>query len=427
MYLKHITIENFKGHTHCELNFKQGFNLLIGDNGMGKTSVLEAISVALGGFIAGIDDVASKHFTKDEIRVSATAMGDGSFHRQYETPVLVTCQAEFCGKDYAWTRRKSSVKSSRSTVEISREKTVGNIKKLAGRLSHDPEAVLPILSYQSAARTWTQKREASENVFNTDFNRTVGYINCLEDASDSKSLLNWCAKMEQVEWQKEKKIREYESVKNTLSRFMSIMNEGEIARIQFDKQNSELSYVTGDNSLPIRFLSAGYQSVIWMVLDIAYRMAVLNPNLREHASECPGVVLIDELDMHLHPKWQWNMIKALQTVFPNVQFIAATHSPILIASCKNGQLIHIEKDNIFYDASGYGMEINDVLRSTQGSDDMVQPVKKQMEIIYDLIDNGMFEQAKTEIKNLEISLGTNHPELNKAKTALAFETAITEN
>lgn len=427
MHLKHITIENFKGHTHCELNFKSGFNLLIGDNGMGKTSVLEAISVALGGFIAGIDDVASKHFTKDEIRVSATPMGDGSFHRQYETPVLVTCQAEIDGKNYEWTRRKSSVNSSRSTVEISKEKKNGNIKKIANKLSHDPEAILPVLSYQSAARTWTQKREASENVFNTDFNRTVGYMNCLEDASDSKSLLNWCAKMEQVEWQKEKKIREYEAVKNALSRFMSIMNEGEIARIQFDKQNSELSYITGETSLPIRFLSAGYQSVIWMVLDIAYRMAVLNPNMREHASECPGIVLIDELDMHLHPKWQWKMIEALQTVFPNVQFIAATHSPILIASCKNGQLIRVEKDEIFYDASGYGMEINDVLRSAQGSDDMVESVKMQIEMLYDLIDSGSFETAKEKILNLETLLGTDHPELNKVKTALAFEEAIAED
>ena len=418
MYLKHIVIENFKGHTHCELDFKPGFNLLIGDNGMGKTSVLEAISVALGGFISGIDDVSSKHFMQDEIRISATPMGDGSFHRQYETPVLVKCVADLEGKEYEWTRRKNSVKASRSTVETS------EIKKVAHKMANDPDAVLPILNYQSAARTWMQKREASENVFNTEFNRTVGYINCLEEASDSKALLNWCAKMEQVEWQKEKKIREYESVKDTLSCFMSIMNEGKIPRIQFDKQSSELSYMDGDTSLPIRFLSAGYQSVIWMVLDIAYRMAVLNPNLREKTSECPGIVLIDELDMHLHPKWQWKIIEALQHTFPKVQFIAATHSPILIASCKNGHLIRVENDEIFYDVSGYGMEINDVLRFTQGSRDIVEIVKKQMDQLYALIDERKFDQAQEKISELEKSLGLDHPELNKAKTALVFETAI---
>ena len=421
MFLKKIEIENFKGHTNCELKLKPGFNLLIGDNGMGKTAVLEAISVALGGFIAGIDDVSSKHFTKDEVRISAMTMGDGSFHRQYETPVRVTCIADIEGKEYRWTRQKNSVRASRSTIEPS------TIKKLAHKLSHDPEAVLPILSYQSAARTWMQKKESSENIFRTDFNRTVGYINCLEEASDSKSLLNWCAKMEQVEWQKSKKIIEYETVKATLSQFMSIMNEGKVARIQFDKQNSELSYITENESLPIRFLSAGYQSVIWMVLDIAYRMAALNPNLREKTSETSGIVLIDELDMHLHPKWQWKIIEALQTTFPNVQFIAATHSPILIASCKDGQLIRVENDEVTYDASGYGMEVNDVLCSTQHSKDIVDAVKVQLDLVYALIEGEEFEKAKMKIAAMEQTLGDNHPELNKVKTAYEFEKAVAED
>ena len=336
MYLKDVEIKNFKGHIHCQLKFSKGFNLLIGDNGMGKTSALEAISVALGGFIAGIDDVASKHFTRDEIRVSSTRMGEGSFNRQYETPVLVTCTANIGAKDYRWTRRKSCVQASRSTVEPR------TIKKVAHKLSHDPQAILPILSYQSAARTWMQKREPSANIFNTDFSRTVGYVNCLDEASDSKFLINWCAKMEQVAWQKGKAISEYESVKNTIAKFMSIINESEAPKIQFNKQTSELFYITSEDSLPIRCLSAGYQSLIWMVADIAYRMAVLNPNLRDKTSETPGIVLIDEIDMHLHPKWQRNIIKALQQTFPNVQFIASTHSPILIASCKKCKLIHMK-------------------------------------------------------------------------------------
>lgn len=343
MYLKDIEIKNFKGHIHCQLRFSKGFNLLIGDNGMGKTSALEAISVALGGFIAGIDDVASKHFTRDEIRVSSTRMGEGSFNRQYETPVLVTCTANVGAKDYQWTRKKSSVQSSRSTVEPN------TIKKVAHKLSHDSQAILPILSYQSVARTWMQKNKYSSSIFNTKFNRTSGYINCLDESSDLKPFINWCAKMEQVSWQKDRAISEYESVKNTIAKFMSIMNESEVPKIQFNKQTSELFYITSEDSLPIRCLSAGYQSLIWMIADIAYRMAVLNPNLRDKTSETPGIVLIDEIDMHLHPKWQRNIIKALQQTFPNVQFIASTHSPILIASCKNGQLIHMETDAIVYE------------------------------------------------------------------------------
>lgn len=77
-----------------------------------------------------------------------------------------------------------------------------------------------------------------------------------------------------------------------------------------------------------------------MVLDIAYRMAILNPFLRDEIlNETPGIVMIDEVDMHLHPKWQWNIIKALKKTFPRVQFIVTTHSPIVVASCKDENLI----------------------------------------------------------------------------------------
>lgn len=361
MRIKHLTIENFKGLTHCEIDFEPGFNLLIGDNGKGKTSILEALSVALGGFIVGIDDISAKNFVKNEIRISSSLMGEGSFDWQYVTPVLVKCKAEINGQEYEWTRRKNSVNASRSTVD-SRE-----IRSLANKMAKDVNSQLPVLNYQSAARTWMQKREQTENVFDSDFRRTVGYKNCLDEVSDQKMLLNWCAKMEQVSWQKKKPIAEYEAVKNALSVFMAAMNGGDEPQILFDRRSLELSYVEGGNVLPVRCLSAGYQAVIWMVLDIAYRMAVLNPNMYEKAAETSGVVLIDELDMHLHPKWQWNIIDALEKTFPNVQFIAATHSPILIAACRKGHLVYVNGDEISYGETDFGMEVNDVLSYTQGS------------------------------------------------------------
>lgn len=272
-----------------------------------------------------------------------------------------------------------------------------------------------------------QKREQTENIFDADFSRTVGYKNCLDEASDPKMLLNWCAKMEQVSWQKQKPIAEYEAVKNALSMFMAVMNESGRPEIIFDKQSMELSYIGEEATLPVRCLSAGYQSVIWMVLDIAYRMAVLNPNMYERAAEANGVVLIDELDMHLHPKWQWNIIHALQKTFPNVQFIAATHSPILIASCKNGHLVSVDKDTVSYGKTEYGMEINDVLSYTQGSGAMVRDIRNKFDRLYEKIDEGKLTEAKEKLEKLKNQLGEDHPEILKANTALDFELAISED
>ncbi len=420
MVIQELVIENFKGIAHCVLQFQPGFNLLIGNNGAGKTSILEAASVALGGYIAGIDDVATRNFNQDEIRRSSRSTGDGSYTHQYETPVKVTCKARLHGASMQWTRRKSSVKASRSTVEPR------DICKIAARAARDPESVLPVLSYQSAARTWMQKREANENIFGSQFDRTVGYRHCLEDASDPKSLVNWCAHMEHVSWQLEKPIGEYEAVKRALTTFMSVMNDGVVAQVRYEKRTGELSYLENGVYLPIRLLSAGYQSIIWMVLDIAYRMALLNPDLREEAAQSPGVVLIDEMDMHLHPKWQWNIIGALQKTFPNVQFIAATHSPILIAACKDGNLIFVEQDGAFSRGTDFGMEVNDVLTYTQGSSAMLPDVRAMLDHIYQLIDSEALECADRELDQAQALLGAQHPEVQKARMALEFERAVGE-
>ena len=267
---------------------------------MGKTSILEAISVALGGFIAGIDGINTKHFTKDEIRCVSELMGQGSYNIKHVTPIEVSCNVEVDNEEFTRTRRKSSIHSSRSTVEPR------DICKKAAIMADDSNSILPLLSYQSVARMWAQRREKSKNIFREDYSRTVGYIDCLSEESNNKLFMNWCKRMEQISWQEDRKIAEYEVVKQTLAKFMSIMNEDKITKVFYDKRTEELMYKNEEEVLPISYLSAGYQSLIWMVLEIAYRMAVLNPNLLDKVTEkTSGIVLIDELDLHLHPNWQW--------------------------------------------------------------------------------------------------------------------------
>lgn len=390
MFLKNINISNFKAIDIAEIKFEKGFNILIGDNGVGKTSILEAISVALGGFLVGIDGINTKHFTQDEIRCVSELLGQGSYNIKHITPIQVECNIELHGQNYTWTRRKSSIKSARSTVEPR------DICKEASRLSQDSNEVLPILNYQSVARMWAQKREKTENIFRKDnFLRNVGYIDCLSQESNVKMLLNWCRKMEQISWQQNQRIAEYEAVKDALAKFMSIMDDINITSVVYDKRQEELMYKDKNKILPIRFLSAGYQSLIWMVLEIAYRMAVLNPNLLDKVTnETTGIVLIDELDLHLHPKWQWKVIKALKETFPNVQFIATTHSPIILASCKNEMVISIDSDmNIEYKKSLYGLPINDVLVSYQNSDNIVSSIKNKLEEFYKCVEKQEFNNA----------------------------------
>lgn len=410
MRLEQVVISNFKGIEECTIELEDGFNLLLGDNGYGKTSILEAISVGLGGYIAGIADVSARNFTKEEIRVILEKTGDGSFNRRYKTPVSVKCRAVVEDEKFEWTRKKSSIKASRTTVEPRA------ICRKAEQMSNEEKHILPILSYQSTARMWMQRRDAAENIFAKEFYRTVGYEGCLIEASNNKMLMKWIRYMEKIEWKRKEAVGEYTGVKNALCKFMQEMIEEKVLSFEYDDQSGELIFKTEKECLPIRALSAGYQSLIWMVLDIAYRMALLNPDLLENISETPGVVLIDELDMHLHPKWQWNIVSALMKTFPNVQFIAATHSPIIIASCKEEHLIKIRVDReITYEKSTYGMDINDTLSICQSSIFMAEDIKDLLIKFEQYVDEGDLQEAEKYVSEIKKDLGENHPKVTSLK------------
>ncbi|HJC30795.1 MAG TPA: AAA family ATPase [Candidatus Anaerobutyricum faecale] len=422
MYLTDVEIKNFKGIENMRLELQPGFNLIKGENGKGKTSILEALAVGLGGFIAGIDGVSTRHFTKDEIRKQYTAVGDASCSYKYCVPVEVAVNACFkeTGEIFSWVRTRNSVQASRSTL------SPRNIAKMAEELSNNEESELPVLCYQAASRVWSQKREKSENIFHKKYVRTVGYTDTLQEASNIKLLLNWCVKMEQVAWQKEKPVAEYEAVKKTVSNFMRQMNYGKECRIFYDKQMEELMYQENELILPVMDLSAGFQSLIWMVFDIAYRMAVLNPFLGEKIADTNGVVLIDELDMHLHPKWQWEVIDALRKVFPNVQFIATTHAPILFASAKNVWIIDIENGEPEYGYSHYGIDVNTSINYFQKTNEVPEEIQKVIDLFCDEMDEENYSQARKILDDLEKLTAPQNPILAKLRTRYEIETAALE-
>jgi len=418
--LQSIRINNFKGIRNVAIDFKAGFNILIGNNGVGKTSILEAVSVGLGGFLTGINEIKTKHISQEEVRLESKLTGDGSINIKQAYPVKVECIATLEQQEYMWVRQKKTPKG-RTTVEPR------DISRVSKEMLDDTEQIAPLINYQSAARMWAQKREKITNIFRENYTRSVGYIDCLAEESNAKMLLNWCKRMEEISWQEDKKISEYEAVKDAIVTFMSIMCERQVKGVRFHKRTGQLVYsINEEESIPIHLLSSGYQSVIWMVMDIAYRMAVLNPDLRkEITNKTPGVVLIDELDLHLHPTWQWKIVEALKTTFPSVQFITTTHSPLIIASCKNERLITISEDmEIDYGSSAYGYQVNDVLRYHQRSNERVQEIKEKFNVFYQAIDSEKYEDAQSMLDELLNELNDDDPDIVKARITLDLETTM---
>lgn len=126
----------------------------------------------------------------------------------------------------------------------------------------------------------------------------------------------------------------------------------------FDIANDTFMIDLGNNELCLfNNLSDGYRNMAAMAADIAHRAAGLNPHLGEKAAtESSGVVLIDEIDLHLHPHWQRRVVSDLQRAFPRIQFIATTHSPFIIQSLSPGQVIDLENEE-YSDEHSYNTHI----------------------------------------------------------------------
>ena len=417
MELCEVRIRNFKGIADWKLEFRPGFNLIKGENGKGKTSVLEALAVGLGGFLSGIRNIPIRNYSHEDIRRRYVLSGGGSCICEYQLPVEVTITAKVDDEaQLSWTRSMAN-QSSRGATKPK------DIARFAERTANQPDAVLPMIGCYGVSRAHPSSGAEKRVEFQ---NRTSGYFNALQGVMSNKLLLNWCVRMEQVGWQKNSKIAEYEAAKQATADFIRTMDQVSSCGVFYDKQVEELMVQQGKTLLPVTCLSAGYQSLIWMVFDIACRMALLNPFLLERITETPGVVLIDELDMHLHPKWQWLVIDALRTIFPNVQFIATTHAPILFSSAKDIWLIDMEGENIEYDISHYGLDIDTSVQQYQGNYNLPETVKKMVDSFSDAMDAENYESAKQMLDWLSTETAPESPLVASLRTRYDIETALRE-
>ena len=382
---------------------------MIGDNGAGKTSVLEGIAVALGGLFVNVAGVKTKNITKEDVRMVIEPLGDASASVTYCEPILAGASLKTSDEErFSWNRVKEELSSTHTRND---DKSVCTWMK---KLTNQVNSTLPLISFQSAARVWKVKR----GDFGTELqkkldDRRCGYIGCLDSSMDVKSIQQWCMKQEIMTVNKGQ-VREYTLFKNIISTFMKEINELEEEPIvYYSPQFSELAYKDARCEMPISKLSAGYQSLLWMIMDLAYRVCLLNPEL-ENKSQIRGIVLIDEVDMHLHPKWQWNIVQALRKTFENVQFIIATHSPIVISATKDANLSLLdEEQKVTYLPECYGYAVEDVLYYRQESVSRPKKIKRLIDEINELVENENFDAAEECLVQLKSILGEENSEFKK--------------
>jgi len=213
----------------------------------------------------------------------------------------------------------------------------GSVDRLEALLKKETVS-LPLLLYYGAGRLWDiHRRVATEK----PGSQLDAYRYCLDPKSDHKAFEKWFKKLSYTELQKRQTLPALEAVKKAVLSCIPDATE-----FYHDTDLDQIVIKLKQEGLvPFNNLSDGYRNIVAMVADIAHRAARLNPHFEtEAAQKTKGIVLIDEIDLHLHPKWQRRVVRDLQNAFPAMQFIATTHSPFILQSLEPGEVIDLNHD-----------------------------------------------------------------------------------
>lgn len=425
MHIDSIEVKNFRGFESLHVDIPKGpLTVFAGDNGSGKTSLIDALALGLGGFLSGIPDVPTNSIAKTDIRMKTILVGS-VIDRQAQVPVEITCTGSIdSGNTITWKRTLNSL-NGRTTIKDAKA-IIAKAASLAAAVQKGrTDVVLPLVSYYGTGRLWAQKKEKSTDIKNSRFS---GYQDCLDVKANDKLLVAWLRKMTLIQLQQEKKLPELKAVLQAITSCMASSLDVEPATVSsyFDMKTDELSigYVTNTgegHNHPLHELSEGYKNTISLVADIAYRMATLNPQLLDLVLTTPGVVLIDEIDQHLHPTWQQKILEDLMTVFPNIQFIVSTHSPFVISTAPEGSVVTITNNKTFIAEGMYGSDVNTTTLAVMNASPRKPKIQNLFNLFNRYLDEESYKEAREILDSLQKILSDNDPELIASTLALKME------
>jgi predicted ATP-binding protein involved in virulence len=419
MRIDALTIQNFNGFAHRTFSFNPRFNLLVGDNATGKTSVLDALAVAAGSWFLGLRGYEkSPGIGAEEVRVAAHPHLDSyTFEKQF--PSRIECTGVVMGQRISWARELQREGGRTTTVSAK------SIAEVAGeaerRVRVGQEITLPLICNYGTERLWFETThhapKPAPNGVARHPSRFDGYRDCFNFTIQETALIEWIRDESTVSLQTKEDTIALRVVKN------AIMQCVERAKsLYYDGRYKDLVVVLEEHG-PQLFsnLSDGQRIMLTLVGDLASRAAMLNPHLADAAlEETPGVVIIDELDLHLHPKWQRRVIRDLKTTFPSVQFMATTHSPQLVGEAQPYEIILLDGGETTTPPRSFGIDSSRILEEVMGAGSRDQSVESLLTQLFKSIDDEDFDSAKQVLSEVEVKLGSDDPEVTRARALMAF-------
>lgn len=420
MRIERLRLKNFRCFENMEIQLHPKCNILVGINGAGKSTILDALAVALGGYLTGFDGIRSNSILPEDAHYKMFCVGS-RIEPQEQFPVEIYAEGTVKKKNAVINSSEAIISWQRELNGKDRRTTYGNVKFIVDYArtlqnsvrSGDVTCILPLVAYYGTGRLWLQKRNRTKYKKGEKLNRQMGYMDCIAAESNEKQMMQWFEEMTYIQLQEGTAIAELEAVKSALSKcYLNVDNSATDVKFAYDVRSHELEiYIYHHNEaekFPVRMLSDGEKGIISLVADIAYRMALLNPNLLDKVLETPGVVLIDEIDLHLHPSWQKKIMNSLMDIFPNVQFIVTTHSPSIILNVPRENIWILNENKIYQPQDmTYGRTVEEILREVMDTNVQPDEVVRMQHDFDHAIDHEDYDSARTILDQMKNIMGEN--------------------
>ena len=416
MKLKRVEIENYRGIEKLDLPLDPVLTVLHGANGHGKTSVLSAIAKGLGSIPRLLPDVSSIGFLKIDrrgsrpLRVGLVAADGLSWDRRVQG-------------DRKRTSRRELKEAIESIVEADRE----------GAAPRD----LPIVAFYDTDRAvfdTPHRRQGSR----TEFSRYAALEGALSPRANFREFFRWFYAMENEELRGKRerrdwnyRSRELDAVRTAIEAMVPGVSDPRIETRPLQFAVSMKSETGKPETRALDQLSGGYRMVLALAADLARRMAQGNPHLDDPLGS-EAVVLIDEVDLHLHPEWQQRVLTDLRRTFPNAQFIVSTHSPQVLTTVRPEHIVALRRENdsiVAGQSAGltYGAESGAVLSTLMGVSErptgncFVEKLVSYMKLVDD--GKGESEEGRALRRELE-ALSPNDYGLDRADIEMRRQKAL---
>lgn len=427
LQLKTLELTHYRRFREFAISFEDRLTVLVGRNGSGKTSVLDAVATGLGFFLSRLPGVSGISTRKGDLHIESS----GSKPRQAPYLRLRWKTTSDLIWDYTVPRDRTAKTLSHIPDPGYRFKGLYDYADRYTDALNDGDPVeLPVIAYYGAGRgVFDLPQRDRQSALVKDRKRLNTYDVALSSRANFKSFLRYFTDLEFYELKKKNELRSFDyelpelrAIRRAVAQMMPGFSNPRVASPIGLEVDCCLDDASPSRSTPLRIeqLSDGYRTTLAMVMDIAARMAEANPESPDPL-QTSGIVLIDEIELHLHPGWQQQILGDLQATFPNVQFIVTTHSPQVISTVPPQCLRVLDwqkgEPRLLPVDFAQGAEAQQMLEDVLG----VQPRAIQLDVVRDLqhyqelveADQWDSEEAQQLWQRLQAWGGEHDPELGR--------------